>query len=54
MKPRMFCDGGGGFGCGFSGDLKIFGRWDLENDWRFLFDRITDDVEKLKGLGGGV
>jgi CoA:oxalate CoA-transferase len=34
----------------FRGMLKIFGRWDLENDWRFLFDRITDDVEKLKGL----
>ena len=34
----------------FRGLLKIFKRWDLENDWRFLFDRITDDVEKLKGL----
>ncbi|MBP1715044.1 MAG: putative acyl-CoA transferase/carnitine dehydratase [Deltaproteobacteria bacterium] len=34
----------------FRGLLKIFGRWDLENDWRFLFDRITDDIDKLKGL----
>ncbi len=34
----------------FRGLLKIFKRWDLENDWRFLFDRITDDVEKLKVL----
>jgi CoA:oxalate CoA-transferase len=34
----------------FRGLLKIFGRWDLENDWRFLFDRITDDVDKLKVL----
>ncbi len=34
----------------FRGLLKIFGRWDLENDWRFLFDRITDDVTKLKTL----
>ncbi len=34
----------------FRGLLKIFGRWDLENDWRFLFDRITDDVSKLKVL----
>jgi len=34
----------------FRGLLKILGRWDLENDWRFLFDRITDDVEKLKTL----
>jgi crotonobetainyl-CoA:carnitine CoA-transferase CaiB-like acyl-CoA transferase len=34
----------------FRGILKILGRWDLENDWRFVFDRITDDVEKLKVL----
>ncbi len=34
----------------FRGLLKILGRWDLENDWRFIFDRITDDVEKLKVL----
>jgi CoA:oxalate CoA-transferase len=34
----------------FRGLLKILGRWDLENDWRFLLDRITDDVDKLKEL----
>jgi len=34
----------------FRGLLRIFGRWDLENDWRFLFDRITDDIDKLKVL----
>jgi crotonobetainyl-CoA:carnitine CoA-transferase CaiB-like acyl-CoA transferase len=34
----------------FRGVLKILGRWDLEKDWRFLFDRITDDVENLKQL----
>lgn len=38
----------------FRGLLKILGRWDLENDWRFLFDRITDDVENLKKLEGEV
>lgn len=34
----------------FRGLLKILNRWDLENDWRFVFDRITDDVDKLKAL----
>ncbi|MCK9275875.1 MAG: CoA transferase [Syntrophales bacterium] len=34
----------------FRGLLKLLGRWDLENDWRFLYDRITDNVEKLKEL----
>ena len=34
----------------FRGMLKVLGRWDLENDWRFVFDRITDDIDKLKGL----
>jgi CoA:oxalate CoA-transferase len=34
----------------FRGLLKIFKRWDLENDWRFLFDRTTDDVDKLQDL----
>jgi crotonobetainyl-CoA:carnitine CoA-transferase CaiB-like acyl-CoA transferase len=34
----------------FRGLLKIFKRWDLENDWRFVFDRITDDLDKLKLL----
>jgi crotonobetainyl-CoA:carnitine CoA-transferase CaiB-like acyl-CoA transferase len=34
----------------FRGLLKIFKRWDLENDWRFVFDRITDDLDKVKSL----
>ena len=34
----------------FRGLLKILKRWDLEEDWRFVFDRITDDVDKLKVL----
>ncbi|WP_161807096.1 CaiB/BaiF CoA transferase family protein [Desulfatitalea tepidiphila] len=34
----------------FRGLLKILGRWDLEDDWRFLFDRIADDPEKLNEL----
>jgi crotonobetainyl-CoA:carnitine CoA-transferase CaiB-like acyl-CoA transferase len=34
----------------FRGLLKIFKRWDLEEDWEFVFDRITDDVDKLKDL----
>ena len=34
----------------FRGLLKILGRWDLENDWRFLFDRLTTDMEVLKDL----
>jgi CoA:oxalate CoA-transferase len=34
----------------FRGLLKILGRWDLEDDWKFLFDRLTDDPEKLQEL----
>ena len=34
----------------FRGLIKILKRWDLENDWRFLLDRITDDVDKLRDL----
>ena len=34
----------------FRGLLKILGRWDLEDDWRFLFDRIADDPEKMDVL----
>lgn len=34
----------------FRAALKILGRWDLEEDWRSLLDRITDDVNKVKGL----
>jgi len=34
----------------FRAILKILGRWDLEEDWRYLLDRITDDVDKVKQL----
>jgi crotonobetainyl-CoA:carnitine CoA-transferase CaiB-like acyl-CoA transferase len=34
----------------FRGFLKIIKRWDLEDDWRFLFDRIADNPEKLDEL----
>jgi crotonobetainyl-CoA:carnitine CoA-transferase CaiB-like acyl-CoA transferase len=34
----------------FRGFLKIIERWDLEDDWPFLFDRIADDPEKLEEL----
>lgn len=34
----------------FRAALKILKRWDLEEDWRSLLDRITDDVEKAKEL----
>jgi len=30
--------------------LKLFKRWDLENDWRYLFDRTVDDVDKAEEL----
>lgn len=34
----------------FRGLLKILGRWDLEPDWRFAIDRISDDIERIKEL----
>ena len=34
----------------FRGLLKILGRWDLEDDWRYLFDRIADDPHRLGEL----
>ena len=34
----------------FRGLLKILGKWNLENDWRYLFDRIVDDIEKAEEL----
>lgn len=30
--------------------LKIIGRWDLEPDWKFILDRISDDLERIKIL----
>jgi len=34
----------------FRAALKILGRWDMEENWRTLLDRITDDVGKVKEL----
>ncbi len=34
----------------FRGLLKILGRWDLEPDWRFSIDRISDDIERIKEI----
>lgn len=34
----------------FRAALKILGRWDMEENWRTLLDRITDDVTKVKEL----
>ncbi len=39
-----------GHDAAFRGLLKILKRWDLENDWRFIFDRIADDPEKMDEL----
>lgn len=30
--------------------LKIINRWDLEPDWKFTLDRISDDLERIKEL----
>jgi len=38
----------------FRAALKILGRWKLEEDWKSLLDRITDDIEKVKGLNEAV
>jgi len=35
----------------FRGLLKILGRWDLEDDWKSILDRITDDISRLEMLG---
>lgn len=34
----------------FRAALKILGKWDLEEEWRHLIDRITDNVDKVRGL----
>jgi CoA:oxalate CoA-transferase len=34
----------------FRAALKILGLWKLEEDWRSLLDRITDDIDKVKEL----
>jgi CoA:oxalate CoA-transferase len=34
----------------FRAALKILNLWKLEEDWRSLLDRITDDIDKVKQL----
>jgi CoA:oxalate CoA-transferase len=38
----------------FRAAMKILGKWKLEEDWRTLLDRITDDVDKAKELNAEV
>jgi len=30
--------------------LKILGRWDLEDDWKYVTDRLTDDLDRINVL----
>jgi CoA:oxalate CoA-transferase len=34
----------------FRAAMKILGKWKLEEDWKTLLDRITDDIDKVKEL----
>ena len=34
----------------FRAAMKILGTWKLEEDWKSLLDRITDDIDKVKEL----
>jgi CoA:oxalate CoA-transferase len=34
----------------FRAALKILGKWNLEEEWRHLIDRITDNVDKVREL----
>jgi CoA:oxalate CoA-transferase len=34
----------------FRSMLKLFNRWDLENDWRYLYDRTVDNIDKAEEL----
>lgn len=38
----------------FRAALKILGAWKLEEEWKSLLDRITDDVDKVKELDDAV
>ena len=38
----------------FRAALKVLGRWDLEEEWRSLLDRITDNVDKAKELNSEI
>ena len=34
----------------FRAALKILNKWNLEEEWRYLIDRITDNVDKVREL----
>jgi len=34
--------------------LKLLGQWKIEEEWKTLLDRITDDIEKVKELNAVV
>jgi CoA:oxalate CoA-transferase len=38
----------------FRAAMKILGTWKLEEDWKSLLDRITDEVDKVKELNAEV
>lgn len=38
----------------FRAAMKILGTWKLEEDWKSLLDRITDDIDKVKELNDEV
>lgn len=38
----------------FRAALKLLGRWKLEEDWKTLLDRITDDIDKVLELNSVV
>ncbi len=38
----------------FRAAMKILGKWKLEEEWKTLLDRITDDIDKVKELNNEV
>jgi len=38
----------------FRAALKLLGQWKIEEEWKTLLDRITDDIEKVKELNAVV
>jgi len=38
----------------FRAALKILGKWKIEEDWRTMLDRITDDFDRVKELNDEV
>ncbi len=38
----------------FRAAMRILGKWKLEEEWKTLLDRITDDIDKVKELNNEV